>query len=79
MEAIKTFFDAFGGTIQKLAESTGFVTGTWQQFVMIGIACLLLWLAIVKKSVELHGGSITFLSEIGRGTCFSVLLPIAKR
>jgi len=49
LEAIKTFFDAFGETIQKLAESTGFVTGTWQQFVMIGIACLLLWLAIVKK------------------------------
>jgi signal transduction histidine kinase len=38
-----------------------------------------LGLAIVKKSVELHGGNIAFTSEIGRGTCFTVTLPIARR
>lgn len=37
-----------------------------------------LGLAIVKKSVELHGGSITFTSEIGRGTRFSVTLPLHR-
>lgn len=35
-----------------------------------------LGLAIVKKSVELHGGSIAFTSEIGRGTRFTVTLPL---
>jgi signal transduction histidine kinase len=33
-----------------------------------------LGLSIVKKSVELHGGSITVASTIGRGTCFTVVL-----
>jgi PAS domain S-box-containing protein len=35
-----------------------------------------LGLAIVKKSVELHGGSIAFTSEVGRGTQFTVTLPL---
>jgi len=33
-----------------------------------------LGLSIVKKSVELHGGSITVLSTIGEGSCFTVTL-----
>ncbi len=35
--------------IKNIWESTGFVAGTWQQYVMILVACLLLYLAIVKK------------------------------
>ncbi len=33
-----------------------------------------LGLSIVKKSVELHGGSITVSSTLGEGTCFTVVL-----
>ncbi|MES2950049.1 MAG: ATP-binding protein [Pseudomonadota bacterium] len=33
-----------------------------------------LGLSIVKKSVELHGGTITVSSTIGEGTCFTVVL-----
>ena len=33
-----------------------------------------LGLSIVKKSVELHGGSITVASTIHKGTCFTVVL-----
>ena len=33
-----------------------------------------LGLSIVKKSVELHGGTITVSSTIGEGTCFTVTL-----
>lgn len=33
-----------------------------------------LGLSIVKKSVELHGGSITVRSTIGEGSCFTVML-----
>ncbi len=35
-----------------------------------------LGLAIVKKVVELHGGKITFKSEIGVGTSFKVIFPV---
>ncbi len=41
---------SFGDTLMKFVESTGFFNASdWQQWVMIGIACLLLYLAIVKK------------------------------
>jgi signal transduction histidine kinase len=38
-----------------------------------------LGLAIVRKAVELHGGSIAFKSAPGKGTRFSVRLPVYSR
>jgi signal transduction histidine kinase len=38
-----------------------------------------LGLAIVRKAVDLHGGSIAFHSEPGKGTRFSVRLPVYSR
>jgi signal transduction histidine kinase len=35
-----------------------------------------LGLAIVKQCVDLHGGDITVDSEVGRGTRFTVTLPL---
>ncbi|HEY9729603.1 MAG TPA: PAS domain-containing sensor histidine kinase [Chroococcales cyanobacterium] len=35
-----------------------------------------LGLAIVQKAVELHGGTVTFTSEVGIGTTFRVALPL---
>ncbi|MGA9379636.1 MAG: PAS domain S-box protein [Phormidium sp.] len=37
-----------------------------------------LGLVVVKKCVELHGGSITLKSEVGVGTTFTVSLPLGK-
>ncbi|MHB1483174.1 MAG: sodium ion-translocating decarboxylase subunit beta [Saccharofermentanales bacterium] len=45
MEIINAFFD----TLLKLWNTSGFMTGNWQQFAMIAIACLLFFLAVVKK------------------------------
>mgnify|MGYP004578918029 FL=1 len=39
----------FWGGIKKSAQSTGFAKGTWQQYVMIAVACVLLYLAIVQQ------------------------------
>jgi signal transduction histidine kinase len=36
-----------------------------------------LGLAVVKQLVELQGGSVAVTSEVGRGSVFSVLLPVA--
>jgi signal transduction histidine kinase len=38
-----------------------------------------LGLAVVKKCVELHGGSIDFTSEVGVGTTWLVTLPLAPK
>ena len=35
--------------VKNIAMSTGFAGGTWQQYVMMAVACLLLYLAIVKQ------------------------------
>ena len=39
----------FGDIFSKLWNSMGFAQATWQNFVMLGIACVLFFLAIVKK------------------------------
>lgn len=38
-----------------------------------------LGLTVVKKCVDLHGGSITFTSEVGIGTTFTVSIPTSRR
>ena len=37
-----------------------------------------LGLAIVKQLVELHGGQMSIVSEVGQGSCFTVKLPCGK-
>jgi predicted ATPase/signal transduction histidine kinase len=34
-----------------------------------------LGLVLVKQIVELHGGNVTIDSEVGRGSCFTVIIP----
>lgn len=36
-----------------------------------------LGLSLVKRVVDMHGGTIDFLSELGRGTTFRIVLPVA--
>ncbi len=38
-----------GDSFVNLAKSTGFGVGDWKQYVMMAVACLLMYLAIVKK------------------------------
>ena len=39
----------FGGIFTKLYESMGFVQGNWQNYVMLLISFILMYLAVVKK------------------------------
>ena len=45
MEVLQSFW----GAVQKIFTDSGFGVASWQNYVMIGIACFLLYLAIVKK------------------------------
>lgn len=38
-----------------------------------------LGLALVKKLVDLHGGQINVASEVGVGTTFTIILPVARQ
>lgn len=40
---------SFIDTLQKLVNESGFAAMTWQQLVMLGVSCVLVYLAIVKK------------------------------
>lgn len=42
-------FSEFSNTISELIGNSGFVQGEWKQFLMILVACFLIYLAIVKK------------------------------
>ncbi len=44
MEVIRSIFS----TLSQIWQDSGFVQGNWQQFAMIGIACVLFYLAVVK-------------------------------
>lgn len=37
-----------------------------------------LGLAVTKRIIEAHGGCITVRSDEGKGTCFSILMPVYK-
>ena len=42
-------FASFVESVQSIINGSGFVNATWQQLVMIGISCVLIYLAIAKK------------------------------
>ncbi len=59
-QLLPRIFDMFMQVDEQAAEGRG-----------LGIG-----LTLVKRLVELHGGSVAVSSELGRGSCFSVTLPI---
>jgi signal transduction histidine kinase len=36
-----------------------------------------LGLVLVKRIAEMHGGQVNLTSELGRGSCFTIHLPLA--
>jgi len=36
-------------------------------------------LSLTKQLVELHGGDISVESEFGKGSCFTVFLPLKQK
>lgn len=41
--------NAFGNSILKILQSSGFATNDWRNYIMIGISCVLIYLAIKKQ------------------------------
>jgi signal transduction histidine kinase len=50
----------------------------WSESVPVETRGAGLGLAIAKNLVELHGGTIRVDSAVGRGTCFSFTIPVAR-
>ncbi|MBQ4051703.1 MAG: sodium ion-translocating decarboxylase subunit beta, partial [Oscillospiraceae bacterium] len=66
-------FEVFLESVKSLALTSGFATVQWQQLVMIGIACVLCYLAIAKQYEPLLLLSIAFgmlLTNIPGGNLF---------
>jgi oxaloacetate decarboxylase beta subunit len=40
---------SFIDTLQNLVNESGFTSMSWQQLAMLGVSCVLVYLAIVKK------------------------------
>jgi sodium ion-translocating decarboxylase beta subunit len=62
------------GSLVKLWEQSGFVSADWKQLVMIGIACILLYLGIVKEFEPLLMVGIAFgmlLSNLPMGGMYN--------
>ena len=47
----------------------------WQMVLMWAVGGLLIYLAIAKQIIALHGGDISVVSNLGFGTEFIILLP----
>jgi len=62
------------GDILDFIHSTGVMHLEWRAVVMLGVASLLLWLAIVKQLVEAAGGRVGAESSGGQ-TRFWFSLP----
>jgi carboxybiotin decarboxylase len=70
---VATDVESFSGTLTKFLDTTGFFQMTWGTLLMLVIACVLLYLAIVKKFEPLLLLPISFgmlLSNIPGGNIF---------
>lgn len=72
----QTVFEVADQGIGIPADEIGHLFESFHRASNVGaIAGTGLGLAIVKNAVDMHGGRISVRSQVGRGTCFTVLLP----